>query len=58
MKRAETPEQAREIAAKIERDMHAAAGVALRVTKLAVRLTITPKIELAKKFIRAILDEE
>jgi hypothetical protein len=61
MKRAATSKQAREIAHKVERDMQAAAGVAVRVTALGVRLVVTPKVELAKKllreFVRA-LDEE
>jgi hypothetical protein len=61
MKRAATSKEAREIAHKVERDMQAAAGVAVRMTSLGVRLVVTPKVELAKKllreFVRA-LDEE
>ena len=58
VKRAATPEKAREIADKVERDLNAAAGVAVRIAKFGVRVAVTPKTELARKFIRAILDEE
>ena len=58
VKRAATSQQAREIAAKVERDLDAAAGVAVRVAKFGLRLAVTPKAELARKFIKSILDDE
>ena len=58
VKRAATPDQAREIAEKVERDMQVAAGAALRLAKLGVRVIVTPKVELVRKFIKAVLDDE
>jgi len=58
VKRAATSQEAREIAQKVERDMNVAVSAALRIAKFGVRVAVTPKIDLARKFIKAILDEE
>ncbi len=49
VKRAATTAEAQAIVDKVERDMQAAAGVALRAAKVAVHLTVTPKEELTRK---------
>lgn len=58
VRRASTPAQAREIAAKVDQDMEAAAGFAVRLARLGVRLAVTPKRELVRKFITAVLSDE
>lgn len=58
MPRAKDPAQARALREKVERDLEFAAGAAVRVSKLFVRLAVEPKVELARKFVRAILDDE
>lgn len=57
MERAKTSDEARVLRDKVERDLEAAGRAAVRVGKLAVRLSMTSKIELAKKFIRAVFDD-
>jgi len=58
VRRAETPAQAREIAEKVDQDVRAAAGLVVRLTQFGVRLAVTPKRELARKFIKAVLQDE
>ncbi len=56
--RAQTSEEARQLADKVEREMRFVFGAAIRVAKLGVRLAVEPKVALARKIMAAILDEE
>jgi hypothetical protein len=56
--RAQSSEEARRIADKVDGDLRVAFGVALRVAKLGVRLAVEPKVALIKKVVAAIMDEE
>jgi hypothetical protein len=56
--RVQSSEEARRIADKVDGDLRVAFGVALRVAKLGVKLTVEPKVALMKRVIHAILDDE
>lgn len=58
MERAKTSAEAKAVREKAEKDLEAAAGAAVRLTRLFLKLTVEPKIELAKKVIRALANEE
>jgi hypothetical protein len=53
-----TPEEAKQFTDKIEQDMGAAFGFVTRLTKAAVKVAVQPRIETAKKIVRAFLEDD
>lgn len=52
-----TPEEANAFADKVEQDMGAAFGFAARLTRAVVKVAVQPKIETAKKILRAFMED-
>ncbi len=58
MTRARSTGEAAKIRDKVEGDLEATAAAVVRAGKFLTRLAVEPKMDLAKKFIRAVLGDE
>jgi hypothetical protein len=52
------PMNAKEVSDKVEHDLRRAADAGIRVTKTVIKIALEPKIETAKRILKAIFNEE